>query len=305
VTLPSSERDSIGYDEGANLMPAWKRRAATGNAADPANDTKREVSTEIEVEVTDPSTLEFQIAVAHQPGLDITETLSIKLNGKEIEHREIIGMHCTRIHQLAADRGTVTLSYSATVVGEADPAPTDDIDLITYLRPSRYAESDKFFGFAATEFQQYSSSVKLLERVSSWVGTRLNYVPGSSDPIDGAADTLLAGAGVCRDYAHLVIALLRALNVPARLVAVYAPGCQPMDFHAVAEAFVDGSWRVVDATCLAPRQSMVRIATGRDAADTAFLDNHKGAITLNYLTVSAVVAGELPKDSVDQLVSLR
>ena len=113
--------------------------------------------------------------------------------------------------------------------------------------------------------------------MSSWVGTRLDYVPGSSDPIDGAVDTLLAGAGVCRDYAHLVVALLRAVNVPARLVAVYAPGCQPMDFHAVAEAFVDGVWRVVDATCLAPRQTMVRIATGRDAADTAFLDNHKGA----------------------------
>jgi hypothetical protein len=82
-----------------------------------------------------------------------------------------------------------------------------------------------------------------LEKVSSWVGTRLNYVPGSSDPIDGAVDTLLAGNGVCRDYAHLVVALLRAANVPARLVAVYAPGLSPMDFHAVAGGFVDGQWR--------------------------------------------------------------
>jgi len=70
-------------------------------------------------------------------------------------------------------------------------------------------------------------------RVSHWMGT---------------GPTLLAGAGVCRDYAHLVIAVLRAVNVPARLVSVYAPGCQPMDFHAVAEAYVDGQWRVVDAT---------------------------------------------------------
>ena len=116
-----------------------------------------------------------------------------------------------------------------------------------YLRPSRYAEADKFFGFAATEFGNYTDSATLLEKVSSWVGTRLNYVPGSSDPIDGAVDTLLAGDGVCRDYAHLVVALLRAVNVPARLVSVYAPGCHPMDFHAVAEAFVDGHWRVVDA----------------------------------------------------------
>ena len=122
--------------------------------------------------------------------------------------------------------------------------------------------------------------------------------------IDTAVDTLLLGQGVCRDYAHLVVTLLRAVNVPARLVAVYAPGCDPMDFHAVAEAFVDGTWRVVDATCLAPRQTMVRIATGRDAADTAFLDNHKGAITLYGCTVTAVVDGELPQDSVHDPVSL-
>jgi transglutaminase-like putative cysteine protease len=173
-----------------------------------------------------------------------------------------------------------------------------------YLRPSRYAEADKFFGFAATEFGQYADSTTLLENVSSWVGTRLNYVPGSSDPIDGAVDTLLAGAGVCCDFAHLVVALLRAVKVPARLVSVYAPGLSPMDFHAVAEAFVEGQWRVVDATLLAPRQSLVRITTGRDAADAAFLDNHKGAITLNDIAVTAVVDGNLPTDSIDQLVSI-
>jgi transglutaminase-like putative cysteine protease len=109
---------------------------------------------------------------------------------------------------------------------------------------------------------------------------------------------------MCRDYAHLVVALLRAVNVPARVVSVYAPGLSPMDFHAVAEAFVDGQWQVVDGTLLAPRQSLVRIATGRDAADIAFLDNHKGAITLNKLEVMAVVDGELPKDWIDQLVSI-
>ncbi|MBV8785870.1 MAG: transglutaminase family protein [Mycobacterium sp.] len=268
-------------------------------------DLKRNVGADIEVEVDEATELEFQVAVARSPGLDVSESLAITFNGKAIEPREIIGEHGTRIHTVRADRGIVSLSYSATVVGQADPAPVRDIDLITYLRPSRYAEADKFFGFAATEFERYGASLTLLEKVSSWVGTRLNYVPGSSDPIDGATDTLLAGAGVCRDYAHLVVALLRALYVPARLAAVYAPGCAPMDFHAVAEAFVDGVWRVVDATCLAPRQSMVRIATGRDAADTAFLDNHHGAVTLQSAIVTAVVDGDLPRDSVDQLVSLR
>ncbi|BBY37231.1 putative transglutaminase-like protein [Mycobacterium mantenii] len=284
-------------------MPSWKTRTAETDSSSII--TVRKVGAYIEVEVTEPTTLDFQITVSRQPGVTVDESLAIELNGKPIEPREVVGEHLTRIHVVQAGRGTVTASYSATVAGQADVPPVSDVDLSVYLRPSRYAESDKFLGFATTEFQQYGSSVTLLERVSSWVGTRVKYVPGSSDPIDGATDTLLAGAGVCRDYAHLVIAILRALDVPARLVAVYAPGCQPMDFHAVAEAFVDGAWRVVDATCLAPRQSMVRIATGRDAADTAFLDNHKGAITLQNMTVTAVTDGELPRDSVEQLVSLR
>lgn len=266
---------------------------------------KRDVAAELDVDITAPTTLEFQIAVAPHPGAEVTESLSFLLDGKEIAARELSSAHGSRIHIFDAPVGNLKVSYAATVIGQTDPAPVDDVDLSTYLRPSRYAEADKFYGFAATEFGQYADSETLLEKVSSWVGTRLSYVPGSSDPIDGAADTLLAGAGVCRDYAHLVVALLRAVNVPARLVAVYAPGCAPMDFHAVAEAFLDGQWRVVDATCLAPRHTMVRIATGRDAADTAFLDNHGGSITLNNATVTAVVDGELPQDPISELVSIR
>ena len=213
----------------------------------------------------------------------MSESLSFDLDGASVQPLEISGTHGNRIHKLDVPVGNLKVEYSATIVGRTDPAPVTEYDLSMYLRPSRYAEADKFYGFAATEFGSYVDSATLLEKVSSWVGTRLNYVPGSSDPIDGAVDTLLAGAGVCRDYAHLVVAMLRAVNVPARVVSVYAPGLSPMDFHAVAEAFVEGQWRVVDGTLLAPRQSLVRIATGRDAADIAFLDNHKGAIKLNQV----------------------
>lgn len=266
---------------------------------------RREVSAEIEVEIIAPTTLEFQIAVAPHPDTQVFESLQFVLNGMPIQPLEISGVHGNRIHKFGAGVGALRVDYSATIIGQTDKAPVTEHDQSMYLRPSRYAESDKFFGFAAREFAHESDAATLLAHVSSWVGTRLNYVPGSSDPIDGAVDTLLAGEGVCRDFAHLVVALLRAVKVPARLVSVYAPGAYPMDFHAVAEAFVNGEWRVVDATLLAPRQTMVRIATGRDAADTAFLDNHKGTIALNYMMVSAVVDGELPQDSIDELVSLR
>ena len=217
---------------------------------------KRDVGAELEVEITAPTTLEFQIAVAPHPNTQVSESLSFVLDGQPVQALEISGVHGNRIHKLDAPVGNLPVDYAATIVGRTDPAPVTEYDLSMYLRPSRYAEADKFYGFAATEFGNYIDSTTLLEKVSLWVGTRLNYVPGSSDPIDGAVDTLLAGAGVCRDFAHLVVALLRAVNVPARVVSVYAPGLYPMDFHAVAEAFVDGQWRVVDGTLLAPRQAL-------------------------------------------------
>jgi transglutaminase-like putative cysteine protease len=266
---------------------------------------RREVGAEIEVEINAATTLEFQLAVAPHPLTEVFESLRFVLNGQEIHPMEISGVHGNRIHKFDAAVGTLKVEYAATIVGQTDPAPVTEYDQSMYLRPSRYAEADKFYGFAATEFGGDSDPATLLAHVSSWVGTRLKYVPGSSDPIDGAVDTLLAGEGVCRDYAHLVVALLRAVNVPARLVSVYAPGLYPMDFHAVAEAFVEGQWRVVDATLLAPRQTLIRIASGRDASDTAFLDNHRGSITLNWMMVTAVVDGDLPADPIDQLVAIR
>jgi transglutaminase-like putative cysteine protease len=130
--------------------------------------------------------------------------------------------------------------------------------------------------------------------VADWVSRRLVYTAGASRPVDTAVDTLLMGQGVCRDYAHLTITLLRALEIPARLVAVYAPGLSPMDFHAVVEADVDGTWCVVDPTRLAPTSSLVRICSGRDAADTAFLSLFGGLARFETMTVTATTAGTLP-----------
>ena len=205
---------------------------------------------------------------------------------------------------LDAPRGSIRLNYRATVTAEAPRATEGVGDQLTYLRPSRYCESDRLTGFAARHFRNITAPLDVLAAVSSWVGTQLEYVPGSSGPTDGAVDTLLAGRGVCRDFAHLAIALLRAMEIPARLVAVYAPGLAPMDFHAVAEAWVAGSWFVIDPTLLAPRRSLVRLATGRDAADTAFLSSYGGSVALDAVTVSAITSGDLPMDTVDELVCL-
>ena len=103
--------------------------------------------------------------------------------------------------------------------------------------------------------------------------------------------------GTCRDFAHLGVALCRAVGIPSRFASVYAPGLSPMDFHAVFETMRSTvGWYAYDATDLAPRQSMVRIATGRDAADAAFASVVGGIATLEYLEVTATVTGDLPVD---------
>ena len=262
---------------------------------------QRTVSTRMDIAITGLSEMVFSIAVARESVIE-TERISFLLDGVAVEPAEIVDRHGSRLHKFAAGPGHLLVDYSAVVTGSSAPSPLDELDLITYLRPSRYCESDSLLPTARSEFRGLRGH-DLLTAVTLWVWERLKYVPGSSLVTDGAARTLLARRGVCRDYAHLVIALLRALDVPARMVSVYAPGLKPMDFHAVAEAFVDGQWWIVDATRLAPRQSMVRIATGRDAADIAFLTNHWADLTLNSLTVLAVVDA-LPTDDSQQLLQL-
>lgn len=248
-----------------------------------------------------PARAALAIAVSRRFRVE-DERLSVTRSGRPLDLREIDDLHGTRLHEAAFDAGDLEVSYSATVLDGVADEPTD-LDPWRYLRPSRYCESDSLTPTAVAEFGGLSGRA-LLDAVSSWVGTRLSYVPGSSQPTDGALRVLLERRGVCRDYAHLVVALLRALDVPARVAAVYAPGLQPMDFHAVAEALVDGEWLVVDATALAPRQSLVRIATGRDAADTAFLTTHGAGVELLELEVTATAA-TLPRDDVTEAVRIR
>ncbi len=164
------------------------------------------------------------------------------------------------------------MAYEATVaLSESDAVEVTESERFHYVLPSRYCPSDRVEGFAATEFGQVGDETATVQRVVTWVHERLFYLPGSTTAADDALVPLGTGQGVCRDYAHLVVTMCRALGMPARYVSVYAPGLSPMDAHAVVEVAVDGVWRVFDATRLAPRASMVRIGTGRDAADTAIL----------------------------------
>ena len=265
---------------------------------------RRHVSAQLEVVVEQSLDAVLKVAVCDQPGLAIHESLTVTLDGAPLTPTELVIAGEGRMHVLTPGPGLLAVDYQATIDGRgAEPAATG-ADYLIYARPSRYAESDRLAAVARAEFAGLRPGADLLKAVSSWVGVNLGYVPGSSGPTDGAVDTLLRRQGVCRDFAHLVVALLRALDMPARVASVYAPGLQPMDFHAVAEAIVDGCWRVADATALAPRAGLVKIATGRDAADTAFLSTYGGAATLTSIAVTAVLDGDLPRDDNTQLASI-
>ncbi len=263
----------------------------------------RTVSAELDVTAHVESEIELQIAVARSPGLEVVDELVVSHHGATLDVVEVPTTHHGRLHTVKLPAGASSITYRADVRGRADVPAVEPADLSLHRRPSRYAESDRMAPFVASEFAGVAPA-DLLAAVSSWVGTRLDYVPGSSGPLDGAVDTLLGGAGVCRDYSHLTVAALRSLGVSARLVAVYAPGCDPMDFHAVVEAHVAGGWHVVDATALAPRSTLVRIATGRDAADTAFMATVFGDVALDRSQVTAVADDGLPADDVTQMVVL-
>lgn len=262
----------------------------------------RSVAAILTLDVLEPTACVFSIAVAKGPGLTVDDVFEAQLDGIDLDVVELVDAHGTRLHTFPCNRGRLSVRYTADVSGRATPLGADAVELIRCQRPSRYSESDTLHPVAVAEFAGLEGH-DLLAAVSSWVGTQVAYISGSSQPTDGAVQTYLSRQGVCRDFAHLCVALLRAMDVPARLVSVYAPGLDPMDFHAVCEANLDGEWYVVDATTLAPRSTLVRIATGRDAADTAWVTTNGGAVELVNLTVSAT-ADTLPDDDVTAAVQL-
>jgi transglutaminase-like putative cysteine protease len=202
---------------------------------------------------------------------------------------EAVGQRCWARGQgpFRADYHAI-VSIDRPVVSLAGLRPTPPRFLpslvIPYLMPSRYCESEKFESFVHSEFAGLEGGA-LGAALVDWVRSTLVYASGSSAGATTAIDTFVERRGVCRDYAHLVVALARAGGIPARCVSAYAPGVDPPDFHAVAEFWFEGGWHLVDATGMADCQQLARVAVGRDATDIAFMTVF-GAATLHAQTVS-------------------
>ncbi|WP_122263556.1 transglutaminase-like domain-containing protein [Ornithinimicrobium cerasi] len=258
---------------------------------------RRHVTAQLTATVTSPVEATLGVAVADQVVRN-QERLEVTVDGRPVPVTEVLDRASgTRWHVLRdVPPGELSVAYDARVEDGGAGGAVTDLDRIHFVRPSRYVDLDRLEAVARAEVGDVSGEEGVL-RVAGWVSGHLSYVLGSSRVTDGASDTYLKRQGVCRDYAHLTTALLRARGVPARLVGAYAPGLSPMDFHAVVEAAVDGRWVVVDPTRLAPRPALVRIATGADASETSFLTTHSGGLRFGSITVTATVEdGELPTD---------
>lgn len=276
----------------------------TGQGDPPAAGGVSTVTTELSFDVSGPTTLVLQVAVAAGRA-EVDDHLEVRSDGGSVDVSVVDARAGGRQHVLRTPGGALSVRYEARVGGSAGTGAEVSLeDRLEALRPSRYCPSDAVLGFAGAEFGSIGPVADRVRAVCDYVASRVVYTVGASGPTTDAVETLLSGAGVCRDYAHTVAMLCRAAGVPARVASVYAPGLSPMDMHAVVEAEIDGVWTVWDATRLAPRPTLVRIATGRDAADTAFVTVVDGRADLDRMWVTATAPGDLPWDDHRELVVL-
>jgi transglutaminase-like putative cysteine protease len=148
-------------------------------------------------------------------------------------------------------------------------------EVLPFLLPSRFCPSDKFMRFAQREFGAAGDGVARVMAILEWIHRNVDYAAGVSSAETTAERTFIDRAGVCRDFTHLGITLARALGVPARAVSAYALQLDPPDFHAIFEVYLENGWWLIDPTRLAPIEGIVRIGSGRDASDIAFLTSDK------------------------------
>ncbi len=225
-----------------------------------------------------------------------------------------------RILRLRALPGALKVQYSATVDLNhhiAQPAQIAEVpvcqlpsEVLEYIYPSRYCQSDRLLKLANKEFGQLVQGYSRVQAIRDWVLARVEFKSNTSNANTAAVDTLIDRVGICRDFAHLMIALCRALNIPARFTTGTDYGADPAlgppDFHAYVEAYVGGRWYIFDPSGTAMPMGLVRFGTGRDAADVAFatifggVQSHAPILNANAVD-DANLGAVLPWHRVDAL----
>lgn len=225
----------------------------------------------------------FNIHAAHTSSQTVLAEQLI-LNQKIQPELVIDPATCNRYMRLRAAKGPLKLSYSTTVdvrhhfaqPGHLTEVPISRLpaQVLSYIYPSRYCQSDRLHKLAVREFGHLKQGYSRVQAISDWVHKHVVFLPNTSDAMTSAVDTLIDHAGVCRDFAHLMIALCRAVNIPARFATGVDygadPALGPTDFHAYVEVYLGDRWYIFDPSGTAIPMGFVRFGTGYDASSVAF-----------------------------------
>lgn len=266
---------------------------------------------ELQYTVDAPSEFLLNVHAARTPRQAIvSETFLLEPHGPQVGFTLLEDeVTANRIAAFATGAGPLRVRYEADVEITHDIVEPSSIvaetpsalpvQVLRYLYPSRYCEADLLRQRAWDTFGSLPRGYAQVRTVRDWVHEHLRFKPGASGPSTSVVDTLRDGAGVCRDFAHTTIAFCRALNYPARFVTGVDygadPGLGPPDFHAYCEVFVGGRWFILDSTGISPLTGLVRIGTGRDAADVSFATMfgmvRHGMPSVSFHAVEDVVSG--------------
>jgi transglutaminase-like putative cysteine protease len=225
----------------------------------------------------------FNIQAAHTRQQRVVEE-RVTLSQPLLSNSHVDPVTHNRYLRLRAGPGPLLVSYDATVDIEHHALPPAGIGevwvadlpgpVLPYLYPSRYAQSDQLHRFAVQQFGALWQGYGRVMAIRDWVHSHVEFKSNTSDSATSATDTLASRQGVCRDFAHLMIALCRAVNIPARFATGIDygadPALGPQDFHAYVEVYLGHRWYMFDPSGTAIPMGFVRLATGRDAADAAF-----------------------------------
>jgi transglutaminase-like putative cysteine protease len=198
-------------------------------------------------------------------------------------YRDGFGNWCSR---LVAPQGTLTLTADATVRDSGLPEQAlpnawqhnvQDLpeETLVFLLGSRYCETDRLSDIAWKLFSNTPLGWPRVQAICDFVHNHITFGYEHASPTKTAFDAFNERRGVCRDFAHLAIALCRCMNIPARYCTGYLgdiglpPPYAPMDFAGWFEAYLGGSWHTFDARNNTPRIGRILLARGRDAADVA------------------------------------
>jgi transglutaminase-like putative cysteine protease len=225
----------------------------------------------------------FNVHAAHTPRQTVSGE-QLRLSQPVATSIHVDPFTGNRYLRLRAGPGPLHLSYAATVDlvhHFADPQQLPEVpvcrlppEVLGYLYPSRYCQSDRLGRLAIGTFGGMRQGHSRVQAIRDWVQSHVAFLQNTSNANTSAIDTLVDRVGVCRDFAHLMIALCRALSIPARFVSGTDYGADPAlgppDFHAYVEVYLGDRWYLFDPSGTAIPMGLIRLGTGRDAADVAF-----------------------------------